>query len=403
MLRINLINRCRRLQWQAMTVFALIALTVLSTGLNAQTLIVTPISSTACTTPAQCCYHFKFFVGSTTNWFQFIAPGSTNCWDWTCFDNQNFVVNPGSVTPTVNRSNNTVTITFNPSLTGPGQIEFTLCPATGCNPIGTSLSWSSKLNGTPTGSGTATFNACAGSSTDCLGCDQTIIYRINDCIHDVCYKRRSTSGLSGGVTITFNPALDVDCTPECVNDYPSRTFADIGIPAGWSTQNRNPSSGDISSFDIVPGPGAGLDACEELCITIPACYDDVPITVTMSAISNPNDCSPSPIGAFKQGGEIDSPPAVGANNSEPNYPNPVTSATEYTTIIPFSVASGGEAKINIMDESGKIIHSKTQQLAGGGKHSFHFSGSHLPSGKYYYTIESPLGAVIVKRTLLLVK
>jgi hypothetical protein len=44
-----------------------------------------------------------------------------------------------------------------------------------------------------------------------------------------------------------------------------------------------------------------------------------------------------------------------------------------------------------------------QNFAGTGKHFFYFTGTQLPAGKYFYTIESPLGAIIVRQSLLIVK
>ncbi len=50
-----------------------------------------------------------------------------------------------------------------------------------------------------------------------------------------------------------------------------------------------------------------------------------------------------------------------------------------------------------------MFHNDVQNFAGSGKHFFYFTGERLPTGKYFYTIESPLGAVIVKQSLLIVK
>ena len=43
------------------------------------------------------------------------------------------------------------------------------------------------------------------------------------------------------------------------------------------------------------------------------------------------------------------------------------------------------------------------EITGAGKHFFYFTGEQLPSGKYFYTIESPFGVVIVRQSLLIVK
>jgi hypothetical protein len=64
---------------------------------------------------------------------------------------------------------------------------------------------------------------------------------------------------------------------------------------------------------------------------------------------------------------------------------------------------GGDARINLFDVAGKLVHSETSTFAGNGKHFFYFTATALPSGTYYYTIESPLGVTIVKRSMLIVK
>ena len=120
----------------------------------------------------------------------------------------------------------------------------------------------------------------------------------------------------------------------------------------------------------------------------------------MSDKNNPANCTNGSIALFKlapgtAAGHID--------NSEANYPNPITSSTDFKTVVPFSVTTGGEAKITFQDASGKVIHSETQHFEGGGKHFFYFSGATLPTGTYYYTIEYPAGNPIVKRSLIIVK
>ena len=65
--------------------------------------------------------------------------------------------------------------------------------------------------------------------------------------------------------------------------------------------------------------------------------------------------------------------------------------------------AGGEAKVSVINDAGKLVYQDVQTFAGAGKHFFYFTGEQLPSGKYFYTIESPIGAVIVKKSLLIVK
>jgi hypothetical protein len=94
---------------------------------------------------------------------------------------------------------------------------------------------------------------------------------------------------------------------------------------------------------------------------------------------------------------------IGLDNTIQNYPNPVSAQTQFRTTIPFEIANEGLAKISIVDVSGKVVFTDAQEFAGAGKHYFYFTGTQLPAGKYFYTIESPLGVVIVKQSLLIVK
>ena len=77
--------------------------------------------------------------------------------------------------------------------------------------------------------------------------------------------------------------------------------------------------------------------------------------------------------------------------------------TLVSPMVPFMITESSDAKITIMDATGKVVHSETESFDDAGKHFFYFNGKDVPSGTYYYTIESPLGRTIVSRKLLIVK
>lgn len=414
MLRNQITNQWCRLPRQALCIAFLLGSLFTSQQSTAQWMDVDPVQADNCGS-SRCCYYFTY--GHWDDSYDVtkleITGINKECWDVTCAVNQTVSVNGTPTTATLTWNGPNPIITFNPAIEAFTQVEFLLCPEDPLDCFGgiTTYGWRNYDNSVPPqiveSPGNIPFNRCPGNSPDCLGCDQTVIYRINDCYHDVCYKRRSTSGLSGPILITFSPALEIDCVPVCTDDYGgAREFSEIDIPTGWGTQNVTyDGSGDLESFEIYKITG-GIDACEEICITIPACDDHDPITVTMSDKNNPNDCSPSPQADFKRGdldGESPSQFILMPKSGESNYPNPVTSASDFRTMIPFTISASAEARITFMDESGRTVHTETQTFEGAGKHFFFFTGSVLPSGMYYYTIESPLGAPIVKRSLLIVK
>lgn len=53
--------------------------------------------------------------------------------------------------------------------------------------------------------------------------------------------------------------------------------------------------------------------------------------------------------------------------------------------------------------SGRTVFTEAQEFSEAGKHFFFFTGEQLQAGKYFYTIESPLGDVIVEKSLWIVK
>ena len=390
---------------------SLIALLVNVGEVKSQIMTVSPTTSSLCGSPTRCCYHFKFEVSATTDYLE-IDVDNDGCWDWTCFLNQTFVVTTqgGAVTVTANHTAPTppntrgkIQLSFSAALTpSPAQVEFVLCPDDGpppCNPINLTYDWISKNGGTQNGSGDGTFNACAGSQIDCKGCDQTVIYRINDCIHDVCYKRRSSSGTTGSIRFEFVPPLAA-----CGSPASGCSTTTIAIPSGYTatyTYDDPPTNSIIKYVTLDPGPTTA--ACDLVCITVPVCNrtnGGAGYTVKATEPGSPNDCGDYPEYFFKK-----SPQGFISldNTQHGNYPNPVSSSSDFKTTIPFTLNADADARIKIFDASGELVHSETESFSGAGKHFFYFTGKDLPTGTYYYMIEAPLGAVIVQKTLLIVK
>jgi hypothetical protein len=243
----------------------------------------------------------------------------------------------------------------------------------------------------------------------CEGCDNVQLYS-HDCDEYICVTRHYPAVLGAGTLMKFyiepplgpcnegticeddpnNPHLTgpaIDHT-----DFPNFDLTNVGTVT-------SPNGHSATEIDVFPNTsGIELGACEGVCFHIPRCSPPVSHEVYVVTPGDPAPCSPGAIGLFK----ISEPKAK--MFKVPNYPNPLTEANHFNTMIPFELATnGGGAKISLFNESGKEVFDETQSFVGSGKHFFYFTGKQLPAGKYFYAIESPLGVVIVKQSLLIVK
>ena len=79
-----------------------------------------------------------------------------------------------------------------------------------------------------------------------------------------------------------------------------------------------------------------------------------------------------------------------------NYPNPFNPSTQ----IDFEINHSGNAKINVYDIKGGLVSNIANQRFSIGKHSVIFDGKNLPSGTYFYRIESN-GRSTTKKMILI--
>lgn len=69
---------------------------------------------------------------------------------------------------------------------------------------------------------------------------------------------------------------------------------------------------------------------------------------------------------------------------KPNYPNPFNPSTQ----IEFGLAKGGYTSLNVYNTLGQKVHSLVDAFIPGGLHQVSFNASNLPSGMYFYTLQT---------------
>ena len=374
----------------------------------------TAVHSNLCPPGFHCCQLLTFTAGVATDELDIQLPFPSTldptCWNWGCANNTL------GITPTALFDNSTPQkqngwhFKFNPSLAAGKTIQIMLCPVDGredCAYAWTSLNWTS-YSGTPPvviASGTAGILPCQNnSSVLCPSCDQVDIYNPNVCYERLCVTRHwptsnSTTGrtfilhIVPGLTACNKVASGSNCP------YPVITIDQTEYPGASFTEQDGPPgpNGAPTYTNLTLSYTGDLGGCETFCINIPKCNPAVSHTVVVNNPDDPHPCA-AVTAAFKTVGGPD--PIITAEN----FPNPLTRANQFKTVIPFEIGqNGGDARVSVINDAGKLVYQDVQTFAGSGKHFFYFTGEQLPSGKYFYTIESPIGAVIVKKSLLIVK
>ncbi len=80
-----------------------------------------------------------------------------------------------------------------------------------------------------------------------------------------------------------------------------------------------------------------------------------------------------------------------------NYPNPFNAVT----VIDYTVTQTGPVRLKIFDVLGREVATCVDAVLTAGSHRFLFEAGHLPTGVYYYVLES--GAAVAKRRGLLIR
>jgi hypothetical protein len=86
-----------------------------------------------------------------------------------------------------------------------------------------------------------------------------------------------------------------------------------------------------------------------------------------------------------------------------NYPNPLTGANSFFSIIPFETDVVGMAEFEFTDITGKSILKQEQSIPNAGRYYFDLKANNLPAGTYFYRIKMQSGEILVGNKIILLK
>jgi hypothetical protein len=419
-----------------LVLFSVSFLSVTSTRSYGQWLGSVSNSLTCSSDPYGTCFTLTFLSGNVTVHSLVLDFSNLTCWSYSCFSGQFPVTltnagNTGIKAYIESTSPLTIQFSTNGGTTWidmpiGATLTMLLCtdPSGDCSDNGT-LSWTASNAGGTTGTGFIGF--ASGGGTWCPTCDYTDLmpsaYYDGYCYDRACYTEHSGGSSSGPFRITFDPAYPGNSG--CPQPQYLYTYTDEGGtvhygntcdqtdhleglvgPEGW-TIGSLVTSGSTNYATITPPSGTTISSCDGFCIYIPMCSTVRKMTVTIQDEQSgaPSPCSPAPSMSFKRSFPNTNGNTSGENTSSGgnNFPNPVTSASDFRTTVPFTLAADGDARISFFNDAGKLVYTETNSFVGSGAHFFYFTARDLPSGSYYYNIESPLDVTIVKKTILVVK
>ncbi len=385
---------------------------------------------------AECCIRFDIVIpdGETvkTLGIQLNSNFASNddCFNWDCLRDQVMNLNPAAAFSHPGLGTFNLTWGGN-GITGPASFTIYLCDhpnriGPSCASIFQTFSFGGLDNSTPPqavmlGSDIPLDGPCgAGDDVNCSGCDKFWLDFKYRCALKFCFRRAGTvlSSPTCSLRVTFkdpnNPAQTLPLT-DCITQGPAPGCANWtanGIEVDGGGWTINPHKRLVSGLWVVDSidfyaisPTPCIGHCHTFCFRIPKCFTDRVTKVEIFDINDPQASCGAKTLLLKEAPSTFTPSLVYGEGSAtmPNYPNPLTKQSDFKTKIPFTLQVKSDARIRIVDESGKLIHTETENFNSTGTHFFFFTGEQLPSGRYFYTIESPLGNVIVNRTLLIVK
>ena len=105
-------------------------------------------------------------------------------------------------------------------------------------------------------------------------------------------------------------------------------------------------------------------------------------------------CALTPSGIARQ---INSPAPLQQPSLSQNAPNPFSEVSD----ILISLPAGSHARLTILNELGDIVATPTDGVLSQGDHTVHVDATNLPSGFYYYRLQTNAGTVL--KTMAIVK
>ncbi len=360
--------------------------------------------SGTCGSDSDCCQTYTLILNQPTThvYLDFIGDGLGNdCFDATCWAGQDGY--PGVLFTHCGTNVLCITFTGGPPKT-PDTIVFTICATNNCWLHQDHINWTSDDN--PQSHGKLPIWLCAedGWAGVCGWCDR-VDATDNGCYLAVCFEHFSGGPLTG-FALHFNPPL----RPCNSNDIPDNHQLCHDVPDtmqwsyGWKYHGTDvDADGDTGTlvFDTI-NSGFVMDACGEVCLTIPKCdpSQNTVVTVTDGGYECLDSGASLPVPMKRTRGNLPDDELLGTDQ---NYPNPVDASSGFNTTLPFTTSGSGIATIRIVNQSGVEVLKDDEQVTYAGKHFFYFTAKDLAAGTYYYQIEFPQGVVIQSKTMLVVK
>jgi photosystem II stability/assembly factor-like uncharacterized protein len=118
--------------------------------------------------------------------------------------------------------------------------------------------------------------------------------------------------------------------------------------------------------------------------------------IASTSFSLDSECADPIIEQFLKSGKV---PIA----SDAAYPDPITTSSNFKSIVSFSSGMSGVISLELIDVSGHTVQQSSLNLASPGSGAFTIDGRNLPAGKYFYRIASAQGEALSEHPIVIVR